>query len=663
MVLSGQQTSRKGIDRANLDPSCKPCTDIWRYANGGWLEKNPIPDRFSAWGPGLAQTEENQQRLQGILESAAANRSAPPDSNERKLGDFYASCMDNATIEARGLGVLRPELQRISSLKSTKDLVAIITEWQLNGFRFFGPFAINQAQDLKDSKKVIATVDPPELSLPDRDNYLRKDSSANEIREQFLRHVGRMFELSGDRPEAASARAKDVLAFEALLAEARMSRVDARNPEARYHPMKVSELNALTPDYDWQPLLGQVHIADATSINVVDPGFMRRFNRQLTAVPLENWRTWLRWRVLDWAAPYLAKPFVDEDFSFYSTVLNGIKEQKTRAQRCTDILNDNMTDALGEAFVRKYFPPEAKRRMEDLVESIRATLREELASADWLVPETRKKAVVKIDAFHAKIGYPDVWQDFSTLKVDRKSFFQNLRGAWVHNTLHELAKIGKPYNRNEWLLPPQSNNAYANQQQNEIVFTAGILLPPIFDLKADDVVNYATIGTLVGHEMTHHFDDEGSKFDPEGNLKDWWTAEDHQRFAERTACVIDQFNRLDIGGGMHHNGKLVAGEAMADLGSVTLAYKAYKHSLRGKPDSPVVDGFTIDQRFFLAFASKFSTQVRSEAVPLRLQTDPHPLPQYRAIGTLQNIPEFHSAFQCKPGDPMYRPPVDRCRLW
>jgi putative endopeptidase len=665
VALSGQENPHSGVDRASIDPNCKPCTDIWRYANGGWLNKNPIPARFSEWGRGLSQTEENQQRLQSILESAAANRSAPSGSNERKLGDFYASCMDTDTIEARGLEGLRPEFEHISAVDSAKDLVAIITEFQLNGFGdgFVGPFVMDKGQNLNDSKKVIATVYAFGLSLPDRDNYFAKDSQSAEIRDQFVKHAGKIFELSGDQPEAATARAKSVLAFETLLAEAAISRVEARNPEARYHPMKAAELNTLTPDYDWQPLLRQLHFSGDMTINVTEPGFMRRFNRQLTAVPLEHWRTWLRWRVLNLAAPYLAKRFVDQDFAFNSIVLKGIKDQKTRAQSCTDTVNDNMTDALGEAFVRKYFPPEAKRRMQELVESIRATLREELARADWLEPETRKKALMKIDAFNAKIGYPDVWRDSSDLSIDRRSFFQSLRAAWIHDRLYDLGKIGKPYDRNEWALPPQSNNAYANYQQNEIVFTAGILLPPIFDLEAGDVVNYATIGALVGHEMTHHFDDQGSKYDPEGNLKDWWTAEDHKKFAERTACVVDQFNRLDVGGEMHHNGKLVVGEAMADLGSITLAYKAYKHSLRGKSEPPVVDGFTIDQRFFLAFASKFSTQVRPEAVHLKLQTDTHPLPQYRAIGTLQNIPEFHRAFQCKPGDPMYRPPEAQCRLW
>jgi predicted metalloendopeptidase len=332
--------------------------------------------------------------------------------------------MDTAAIDSRGLTVLRPEFERISAVKSAKDLAAIITEFQLNGFGegYVGPFVLDESKDLNDSKKVIAAVYASALSLPDRDNYFANDSRGNEIRDQFVRHVGKMFELSGDRPEAASARAKDVLDFETLLAEAVMRWVEARNPEGRYHPMKAIELGTLTPDYDWQPLLRQLHISDAMSINVAEPGFMRRFNRQLTSVPLENWRTWLRWRILNLAAPYLAKPFVNENFAFNSTVLNGIKEQKTHAQSCTDTVNDNMTEALGEAFVRKYFPPQAKRRMQDLVEGIRATLREELASADWLVPEIRKKAIAKIDAFRAKIGYPDIWRDFSTLKVDRKSF-------------------------------------------------------------------------------------------------------------------------------------------------------------------------------------------------------------------------------------------------
>ena len=665
LILSGQQTSRKGIDSADIDPTCKPCTDFWRFANGGWLDKNPIPAGLSAWGPGLAQEHENWDRLRVILEAAAANKSASAVSNERKIGDFYASCMDTTAIAARDMKVLDPEFDRISAIHSVKELTDALTEFQLNGFSQgdVGPVSLWPSQNVKDSKDVVAGVFADGPSLPDRDYYFSSNSESMEIREQFLRHVARMFELSGEKPEAAVAAAKTVLAFETPMAEAVMTREQLRDPKARYHLMNLDELSALTPSYDWKPIFRQSHIAESTLINVGQPEFVRRFNRQLTAAPLEDWRTWLRWRVLNLAAPYLPKPFVDKDFFFNQTILLGVKEQKPRWQSCTEAVNDNMTDALGEAFVRKHFPPEAKRRMEDLVEHIRATLRDELARAEWLTPETRRKAISKIDAFRAKIGYPDKWRDYSGLNIDRESYFQNLRAAWAHDRMYEMAKIGRPVDRNEWLMPPQSVNAYSAFERNEIVFTAGILLPPIFDLNADDVVNYATIGALVGHEMSHHFDDQGSKFDADGNLKDWWTAEDRKRFGERTACVVDQFDRLDVGDGLHHRGRLVVGEALADLGSVSLAYRAYKRSLIGKPQPPMIDGFTIDQQFFLAFAHKFSTEVRPEAVRLWLRTNPHPLPRFRAIGTLQNVPEFQEAFQCKRGDFMFRPPEAQCRLW
>jgi putative endopeptidase len=396
---------------------------------------------------------------------------------------------------------------------------------------------------------------------------------------------------------------------------------------------------------------------------VEEPDFVKAFDHQLGAAPLADWKTWLRWRVTDGAASQLSKPFRDEEFHFRRTVLNGVKEQLPRWETCTEVIDRGMGDALGALFVEKYFPAESKRRVKEMVENLRATLGEELEKADWLAPETRKNAVVKLEAFFAKIGYPDRWRDYSAVKIERTSYFQNVRAAALNNRLYRVSKIGKPFDRNDWGMTPPTVNAYYSPVRNEIAFPAGILQPPFFDPLADDAVNYGAIGAVIGHEMGHGFDDQGSKFDADGNLKNWWTAEDRKKFDERAACVVNQFDTMDVGQGQHHNGKLVVGEAMGDLGGLTLAYRAYHRSLEGKPEPPVIDGFTADQRFFLAFARTWAAQYRPEAAQLRLRTDPHPLPKFRANGTLENMPEFQKAFHCKQGDPMVRPPEQRCKLW
>ena len=527
----------------------------------------------------------------------------------------------------------------------------------------FGPAVLIGLPDRKNSEEVIATIGAGGLSLPERDYYFKDDAKSREIRDEFLKHVAKMFELLGQTPESAASAAKTVTAFETALAESTITNVQRRDPYATYHKMDLAGLSALTPNFDWKPVLGQFHIAESGPINVMQPEFLKKFNQQITAVLLDDWKIWLRWRVLSLAAPRLPKRFVDQEFHFSNTVLNGVKEQQPRWQTCVAAVDGAMGDALGEAFIRKHFTAEAKRRMNEMVENLRATLREELQQGDWLDPDTRKNAIAKLSAFVAKIGYPDRWRDYSALKIDRTSYFDNVRSANLFHRQYQLAKIGQPVDRNDWGVTPPTVNAYAGFAQNEIVFPAGYLQPPMFDVNADDAVNYGAIGSVIGHEMGHHFDDQGSKFDAKGNLRNWWTTADSTNFKQRAACVSDQFDKLEIGEGLHHNGKLVLGEALGDLAGLNLAYNAYKHSLRGKPEPPVIDGFTADQRFFLAFARSFALEMRPELVRLLLNTDPHPLGRFRVIGTLQNMPEFHAAFQCKLGDPMVRPLAAQCKLW
>ena len=660
-----------GIDRSSLDTSCKPCDDFFRFANGGWMDKNPIPARQSRWGTFNVLTDANRERMRAILEAAQANASAPPGSNERKIGDLYASCMDTAAIDERGAEPLRKDLDRIAAIKSVKDLAATLVALQgsvmgggeRGGGGGIGPIGLSGGQDMKDSKSVIANVGGGGLSLPDRDYYFKADAKSVEIRDEFLKHAAKLFELLGDSPETAAANARAVMSFELPFAEITKPRADRRDPYARYHKMDFAALNALTPDFDWRPLYKLFMVDTASPVNVSEPEFLKKFNAQLNAVSLGDWKTWLRWRLVNGQAANLSKPFRDESFRFSGTVLTGVKEKEPRGETCSQVVDRMLGDAVGEIFVKKHFTAEAKRRMSELVENMRATLREELEKADWLAPETRKNAIAKLAAFTPKVGYPDRWRDYTGVKIDRAAFYENIRSAGEAQRRYQMSKIGQPVNRNDWGMTPPTVNAYYNSSMNEIVFPAGILQPPFFDVTAGDEINYGAIGTVIGHEMGHGFDDQGSKFDAEGNLKNWWTPEDRKKFEARAGCVIDEFNTLDVGGGLRHNGRLVVGEAMGDLGGLTLAYRAYHRSLKGKPEPPVIDGFTADQRLFLAFARVWAGQMRPDATRLRLNTDPHPLGQFRTNGTLQNMPEFRAAFGCKRGDPMVRPADKECKLW
>jgi putative endopeptidase len=660
-TVAAQTPSKSGIDPSNLDTTCKPCQDFWRYANGGWIDKNPIPARYARWGTLPVINEANRERLHTLLEAAAKDTAARPGTDERKIGDFYAACVDTEAIDALGDKPIRKYLDQIAAIKDNAGLSATLLELQYEGAG--GIYNVMATQDLKNSKAMIASVGAFGISLPDRDYYFRDDARTKMIREEFLKHVQAMLQLLGDSPESAAAGAKTVMAFETTLAKSMMTNVQRRDPYSRYHMMDLAGVTALAPSFNWKALLNSYDIPVTTPINVGEPDVLKTVESQMSAFPLDGWKTWLRWRAVNTAAPMLSKPFRDESFHFQSGVLAGVKEQEPRWQQCANTIDRSMGDALGRMFVDKYFPPAAKQRMKELVENLRATLRDQLENADWLAPETRQNAVTKLNAFVAKIGYPDRWRDYSKVIVKRDDFFGDVRGASLANRAYQIAKIGKPIDRNDWGMTPPTVNAYYSPTMNEIVFPAGIMQPPLFDMAADDAVNYGAIGAVIGHEMGHGFDDQGSKFDAEGNLKNWWTDEDRKKFEERAACVIDQFNTLDVGEGLHHNGKLVVGEAMGDLGGLKLAYYAWKRSLRGKPEPPAIDGFTPDQRFFLAFARVWASVDRPESMRLRLNTDPHPLPKFRANGTLQNMPEFQKAFHCQVGDPMVRPPDKQCRLW
>ena len=655
-----QDSSRNGIDRASLDPSCKPCQDFWRYANGGWLDKNPIPGRFPAWGPANILNERTREQLHEILEAAAKDTAAPAGSNRRKAGDLYQTCMDTPAIDALGIKPLQPHFNKIAAIQSQKDIgPALIAA---SNVASIGPLAFLPLGDLKNSKDIILYIDSGGLSLPERDYYFNEDARSKQIREEFLKHVEKMLELAGDQPEAAVSQAKTILAFETKFAEATKTAVQRRDIPGMYHKMDFAGLTELAPDFNWKLLFDEFHIATTAPINVTNPEFLKRVNQQLTTASVDDWKTWIRWRMINGSAQRLSKPFFDESFHFRSTVLTGVTEQQPRWRTCVGVVDNSIGEGLGELYVQKYFPPQAKQRARELVDNLRATLGEQIRGSEWLAADTKRNAIAKLNTFMVKVGYPDKWRDYSALKIDRKSYFENIRAASQYERTYQFAKIGKPIDRGEWGMTPPTLNAYYNPQMNEIVFPAGILQPPFFDYQGDDAINYGAIGSVIGHEMGHGFDDNGAKFDAEGNLKNWWTPEDLKNFESRSACVVEQFDTLDIGNGLHHKGKLVVGEAMGDLNGLKVAYAAYHRSLKGKP-APIIDGFTGDQRFFLAFARGWGSQYRPEAIQMQINTDPHPISKYRANATLQNMPEFRKAFECQATDVMVRPAEKQCTLW
>jgi len=648
-----------GYDVANLDRTCKPCDDFYQFAVGGWLKNNPIPPEYPMWGSFVTLADKNQQALRGILETSAANTSVAPGSNEQKIGDFFASCMDSKEIDTQGLKPIGAELAAIEVLHDTAGLIDIGAKLQAKGVGVL--FNFGSDQDFKDSTKVIGAAYQGGLSLPDRDYYTRDDDESKKLRQQFVEHVTKMLVLAGDSQEKAAGEANTVLSIETSFAKASMTNVERRDPAKIYHKMSVTDAQALTPHLSWDAYFQAVGNPKLTEINIGQPDFFKALDGMLTSVSLADWKTYYRWQLIHRSAALLSDPFVQEDFAFDGRILTGSKEVRPRWKRCSSATDSQLGEALGQVYAQKYFPPEAKARALELVHNLLAALRDDLQTLPWMSPGTRKAAIEKLEAFTIKIGYPDKWRDYSALKIDRGSYARNVfRAAEFENT-RDLAKIGKPVDRGEWGMTPPTVNAYYNPQLNEIVFPAGILQPPLYDPKRDDAYNYGAIGAVIGHEITHGFDDQGAQFDPRGNLKNWWTPEDLKTFQERGTCVAKQFDGYEVEKGLHENGKLVEGESIADLGGVTLAYAAFQKSLHGKAGEKDANGFTPMQRFFLGFAENWALNVRPEFARLQTNTDPHPLPKFRANGPLSNDAEFANAFGCKKGDAMVR--AQLCKIW
>jgi predicted metalloendopeptidase len=657
-TISGQ--SGHGFDLTGLDKNTAACTDFYQYVNGGWLAANPIPAAYSSWGVANILNEKNRDVLREILEAAAKNTSAPKGSSEQKVGDYYASCMDESKIEEQGATPLKAELERIAAIKDQQSLQDVIAHFHSMALPVL--FNSGSTQDFKNSGEVTFEVYQGGLGLPDRDYYTRTDDKSKGIRDEYLKHVARMFVLLGDDSAKSMTEAQTVMNIETKLAEASLTRVELRDPEKLYHRMTVAQLKDLGSTYDWPVYMQRLGVSQQAPVNVATPEFFKAMDQQLTAVQLSDWQTYLRWHLINNAASALSANFVDEDFNFKGKVLQGAKENLPRWKRCVAATDRALGEALGEVYVKKAFPPAAKARALDMVRHLEAALKSDITTLSWMGDATRKQAIVKLDAFMNKIGYPDKWRDYSSLSVDRESYIANRLRAGAFNERRDLNKIGRPVDRSEWGMTPPTVNAYYNPQNNEIVFPAGILQPPYFDPAADDAYNYGGMGSVIGHEMTHGFDDQGRQFDSSGNLTNWWTDVDLKSFNERAQCVIDQFNGFEVESGLHENGKLVVGESIADLGGLVVAYAAFQKAMEGKPRK-TIDGFTPEQRFFLGYARGWATNMRPELARLLVNVDPHPLAKFRVNGPLSNMPQFAEAFSCKAGDAMVRAEKDRCQIW
>jgi putative endopeptidase len=657
-VLCFTGAARATIDPKNFDLSVKPQTDFDAYANGGWKNANPIPAAYSRWSAFNEVDEFNKAALHTVLEQAV--KAQNPGAIEKLVGDFYASGMDEAAIEQAGLAPIQAELDRIAAIKDAAGVQAAIAHAHARDIH--AGFFFTSEQDPKETTMMIAANGQAGLGLPDRDYYLRDDEKSQKLREQYVAHIARTLELGGDTPEAAEAGADAVMKLETALARGSKTRVELRDPEANYHKLPLAEVRKLTPHFDWTAYFATLEIPVPPTMDVGQPEFLQAFDAQLAAAPVSDWRVYLRWHLLRTASPYLGSAFVDQQFAFYGKTLTGALELKERWKRVLETVDRQVGEALGQLYVKDYFPAESKARMLKLVENLRAALRDRLKTLEWMDEPTRAKALEKLNAFGVKIGYPDKWIDYSTLRIDRGSYAGNVMRAREFNTRRELAKIGKPVDRGEWAMSPPTVNAYYNPTMNEIVFPAGILQPPFFDAKADDPVNYGGIGAVIGHEMTHGFDDQGRKFAADGNLTDWWTKESAGRFAERSEAIVKQFNEYVPIDDLHINGALTQGENIADLGGLKVAYAALQKALANQPRQKI-EGFTPEQRFFLSWATVWHMNIRDQQLRLQVNTDPHSPAKYRVNGPLSNLEDFYAAFEIPEGAPMRRPANERVMIW
>ena len=658
------------FDLTSIDKTADPCTDFYQYACGNWMKKNPIPATESRWGSFNALGERNQYLLYLDLKSAAE---APKTPLETKYGNYYAACMNTSLVEDLGTKPIEAQLAAIAAFADKKQLGQLnaMLENKFGGGAFIG---VGVTQDQKDSSKQILATGQGGLSLPDREYYLSDDARNATIREQYVAHVTKMFQLLGDTSDKAAAEAADVMRIETALAKGSMSRVELRDPANRYHIMTIAEVQALVPDFDWSAYLAGVGVPAtpvAKTLNVSSPGYVKTVSAEIEAEPVTALQSYMRWHVLHDHAPYLSQKFADESFNFFNKTLSGQMEQQERWKRCTRLTDVALGEAVGQDWVKQNFSPDAKANMEKLVDALKKALGDDIKTLPWMSDATKKEAEAKLAAFRDKIGYPANWRDYSALAVKRNDLVGNLDRNEIFERDRNLKKLGQPVDETEWGMTPPTVNAYYSPSNNDINFPAGILQPPFYDFSKDPAVNFGGIGVVIGHEMTHGFDDQGSKFGPTGSVKynadgtlaSWFTPEDQAKFNERTTCVADEYSGFSVAEGQNLNGKLTLGENTADNGGIRIAFQALQSVMAAQHLSPteMKDGYTPAQRFFISFGQVWCENKTEQASRVGAKTDPHSTGHWRTDGTVQNFDEFGKAFGCKVGQPMM--PEKSCRVW
>ena len=660
-LMLAQTAALHGIDVTELDRKVDPCTDFYEFANGTWRANHTIPATMVRWSKRWESGETTKDKLKEVLEAAERDQAAVKGSTDQIIGDYYGACMDESKVNAHGIEPLKKWFAAIDAVKDNGGLQPMMAE--MHDINITVPFNLAASTDPHKPTWVLADLGASGYSLPDRDYYLKPDARFKEAREKYVEHIAKMFTLVGWDQKSAAAGAQTVMSMETKFAEASLDNVALRDPSSTDHNSTFAQLQAMAPHFDWADYFKHNQLAQDVDLNVDQPKYMQEFDRQLQQTSLADWKVYFKWRALNSSAEALSAPIVEEDFAFFGKYLRGQAEMKPRWKRCMESTDQFLGEALGKKYAEKYFPPAAKARAEAMVRNILAAIRDDILSRPWMSEETKERAMAKIATFNPKIGYPDKWKDYSKVDIRRDAFFEDYLAGRRFVVADDRQTIGKPVDRTRWGMTPPTSNAYYNPLWNEIVFPAGILQPPGFDNNAVDAVNYGSVGVVIGHEISHGFDDQGAKFDYLGNLRNWWTDNDRKQFQQRGACVADQFDNYFIEPGVHHNGKLVLGESIGDLGGVKIAFLAYQKSLEGKPRLPDINGFTPEQQFFIAWAQWRGDAIRIEEQRVMMQSDPHPIGKYRVIGPLSNLPQFQEAFSCKADSAMVRPADKRCEVW